>query len=75
MNEVNTVERPVMRPESERTCEQGCNGCDECTDYDDDPFNQPASMCEYCSGTGGNPLDDGIMPCTHCDGEGYEWWN
>jgi hypothetical protein len=18
----------------ERTCEQGCNGCDECTDYD-----------------------------------------
>src|SRR5574343_176847 len=22
---------------SRRTCEQGCNGCDECTDYGDEP--------------------------------------
>lgn len=46
MNEVNTVERPVGRqPEPERTCEQGCNGCDECTDYDDS-LDEPE--CQRC---------------------------
>lgn len=64
-----------MEPERARPCEQGCNGCDYCTDYeDDDPWNQPAATCQHCSGTGGDPWNDGITPCEHCDGEGYEWW-
>jgi hypothetical protein len=54
------VERPVGRlePERARPCELGCNGCDYCTDYEDDD----------------DPWNDGITPCEHCDGEGYEWW-
>jgi hypothetical protein len=72
------VECPVGRlePERARPCSQGCNGCDYCTDYedDDDPWNQPAATCRHCSGTGGDPWNGGITPCEHCDGEGYEWW-
>jgi hypothetical protein len=42
MNEVNTVERPVgQQPEPEHTCEQGCNGCDECNDHEDDDTKCP----------------------------------
>ncbi len=65
----------VCIPERDRACEQGCNGCDDCTDYeDDDPWNEPAATCKHCRGTGGDPWNDGITPCEHCDGEGYEWW-
>ncbi len=68
------VERPVGRPEPERTCEQGCNGCEDCTDYEDDGAERDTT-CKHCHGTGGDPWNDGILPCEHCDGEGYEWWN
>jgi hypothetical protein len=37
-----------MRTTEERTCEQGCNGCDECIDDDDAP------ECEHCCGKGWN---------------------
>lgn len=69
------VDQPVWRPvpERARACEQGCNGCDDCTDYDDGPERD--TTCKHCHGTGGDPWNDGILPCEHCDGEGYEWWN
>jgi len=49
--------------ETERTCEQGCNGCDECTDYDDE------SKCERCHGDGMDPWNDYLLPCPLCQGE------
>jgi len=35
MSEANSMDCRVGRPVPERTCEQGCNGCDDCTDYDE----------------------------------------
>lgn len=55
-----------------RSCELGCYGCDECTDYDD---QEPADrFCPACAGTGRDPWNDYILPCEHCDGEGTAWW-
>lgn len=70
------VERGVgrLQPERDRVCAQGCNGCDECTDYDEDESPRDLT-CTHCSGTGGDPWNDGITPCEFCDGEGYEWWS
>lgn len=48
---------------TERTCEDGCNGCDECTDYDDEP------ECERCHGDGRDPWNDYLLPCPVCQGE------
>lgn len=48
----------------ERTCEQGCNGCDECTDYEVDDME-----CERCHGDGMDPLSDYLLPCPLCQGE------
>ena len=32
----------------ERTCEQGCNGCDECIDWDDDECtDEPREHLEF----------------------------
>lgn len=64
-----------LPPERDRTCAQGCNGCDDCTDYWDDDGPERDLTCTHCSGTGGDLWNDGITPCEHCDGEGYEWWN
>lgn len=50
-----------MKMPEERTCEQGCNGCDECTDYDGE--------CERCRGDGMDPWNDYLLPCPLCQGE------
>lgn len=45
------LERGVGRPVPERTCEDGCNGCDDCTDYycgdeyGDEPHGPPEFGC------------------------------
>ena len=60
-------ERPVgQQPEPERTCEQGCNGCDECTDYDDS-YDEPE--CQRCHGDGMDPWNDYLLPCPLCLGD------
>jgi DnaJ-class molecular chaperone len=58
------VQRPVGRPVEQRarTCEQGCNGCDECTDYED-PLG-----CSRCHGDGMDPWNDYMLPCPECGG-------
>lgn len=67
MNEVNTVERPVgQQPEPERTCEHDCNGCDECTDYDDS-HDEPE--CPRCHGDGMDPWNDYLLTCPLCLGD------
>lgn len=48
----------------ERTCEQGCNGCDDCTDYEEDDME-----CERCHGDGMDPWNDYLLPCPICQGE------
>lgn len=60
------LERPVVRPVTERsrTCEQGCNGCDECTDYDYDEL----LACPRCHGDGMDPWNDYLLPCPECSG-------
>jgi len=58
------VGRPA--PERARTCEQGCNGCDDCTDYEDDLDQE----CTYCRGLGTDPYMDHLMTCPYCDGSG-----
>lgn len=55
-----------------RSCDLGCNGCDDCTDYDDDPYH-PERDCDYCAGTGGDPWNDYILECPMCLGEGSLW--
>ena len=57
-------ECPVGRPETQRTCAQGCNGCDECTDYEDEPDDQ----CLHCHGDGMDPDCDYLLPCPDCGG-------
>lgn len=49
-----------------RTCEQGCNGCDECTDFDDSN-EEPA--CPRCHGDGMDPWNDYLLPCPLCLGD------
>lgn len=58
------VDRPVGRPvpERARSCEQGCNGCDECTDYEDE------AECSRCHGDGMDPWNDYMLPCPTCGG-------
>lgn len=46
-------------------CEQGCNGCDECTDYEDDD----GAECARCHGDGRDPWNDYLLPCPLCQGE------
>jgi hypothetical protein len=47
----------------ERTCEQGCNGRDDCTDYD-----QYDAECDRCHGDGRDPWNDYMLPCHLCGG-------
>ena len=47
-----------------RSCSDGCNGCDDCTDYDTD---EPE--CSRCHGDGMDPQCDWLMPCPQCQGE------
>lgn len=55
---------------SGRTCEQGCNGCEECID-DDIPQSE---KCKWCNGTGNDERDEGYdskkYPCGDCNGTG-----
>lgn len=53
----------VGRLVPERSCEQGCNGCEDCTDYDggDDE-------CPRCHGDGMDPWTDYALPCPECGG-------
>ena len=64
------LERGVGRPAPERarTCEQGCNGCDECTDYEYDPDQE----CTYCRGLGTDRYADNLLTCPYCDGSGEQ---
>lgn len=59
------LERGVGRlvPERDHACEQGCNGCDDCTDYDD------LLECPRCHGDGRDPWIDYLLPCPACQGE------
>lgn len=58
-----------MMAAQERTCDQGCNGCDECVDYrvDDDSHEEPE--CPRCHGDGRDPWNDYLLPCPICQGE------
>lgn len=60
------VQRPVGRSVEPRAraCEQGCNGCDDCTDYEDEPGDQ----CLHCRGDGMDPDCDYLLPCPDCGG-------
>ncbi len=51
------------RPQRASACEQGCNGCDYCTDYEDDE-------CSYCRGSGTDRYADNLLTCPYCDGSG-----
>ena len=62
---------------TERTCEQCCNGCDECTDYDE------KTECDRCCGKGWNWEDHQVaerksdvqtlkIHCDKCEGTGHE---
>ena len=53
---------------NDRTCEQGCNGCDECTDYEDDGQVDDA-VCPRCLGDGMDPWNDYLLPCPLCLGD------
>jgi uncharacterized paraquat-inducible protein A len=53
---------------NDRTCEQGCNGCDECTDYEDDDQVDDA-VCPRCLGDGMDPWNDYLLPCPLCLGD------
>lgn len=57
------VDQPVGRPVPERTdaCAQGCNGCDECTDYDD--RDTEPEGCEECAW-------GKVLGCWRCGGWG-----
>lgn len=59
------LDQAVGRPVPERTCEQGCNGCDDCTDYDYDDLLE----CPRCHGDGRDPWNDYLLPCPACQGE------
>lgn len=65
MSEANSMDCRVGLPAPERTCEQGCNGCDDCTDYDDEPGDQ----CPHCRGDGRDPWNDYLLPCPLCGGD------
>jgi hypothetical protein len=68
VSKANQIERPVgQQPEPERTCEQGCNGCDECTDYDE--CREDEEVCERCHGDGMDPWNDYLLPCPLCLGD------
>ena len=60
--DVGRLQRPVVRPVPERTCEQGCNGCDDCTDYD----HEDEAECNRCHGDGMDPWNDYLLPCPAC---------
>ncbi len=47
-------------------CENGCNGCDECTDYEGDDAE---AECSRCRGDGRDPYCDYLLPCPQCQGE------
>lgn len=47
-----------------RTCAQGCNGCDDGMDHEDEPDDQ----CLHCRGDGMDPDCDYLLPCPDCGG-------
>mgnify|MGYP000243973160 CR=1 FL=1 len=57
------VERGVGRLEPKRAS-AGEQGCDDCTDYEDD-----ADWCDRCNGDGRDPWNDYLLPCPACQGE------
>ena len=50
----------------DRTCAQGCNGCDDCID---DDGQDDATRWPRCDGDGADPLSDFALPCPLCLGE------
>lgn len=56
--------------EPERTCSQGCNGCDDCTDFDhDDTGTDYLPPCPRCHGDGRDKYTDYLLPCPLCLGD------
>ena len=51
------------------TCDQGCNGCEECTDDDDD--GMPDDVCLHCHGDGMDPYCGYLLPCPDCGAAHY----
>lgn len=77
---VSAHEQPVGRPNPQRarTCDDGCNGCDECTAYPDGDW-EPGDRwrCTEC-GHGWNAIDETERPrdeCPNCgaDGQGKQY--
>ena len=54
----------ALNHERAAACEHGCNGCDDCTDYEDD-----GAWCDRCNGDGRDPWNDYLLPCPACQGE------
>lgn len=60
--ELHGVRQLMRQPQPERTCEQGCAGCDDCTDFEDD------GECPRCKGDGMDPWNDYLFACPECGG-------
>ncbi len=58
-----TEEQPTQ---PDRTCAQGCNGCDDCID---DDGQDDATQCPNCKGAETDPGCDHLLPCPVCQGE------
>ncbi len=59
--------RDKQSTQSDRTCEQGCAGCEDCIDDDGQDDDR---RCQRCDGDGADPLSDFALPCPLCLGEG-----
>lgn len=59
------VRRLMSQLQPVRTCEQGCAGCDDCTDFDDGPDE---GECPRCHGDGMDPWNDYLLECPECGG-------
>lgn len=51
------------------TCDHGCNGGENCTDYDDDYDDSDDYVCPRCYGEGMDPWSDYLFPCPECRGD------
>ena len=52
----------------EQCFDNGCAGCDDCVDDQDDE-----ALCPECKGDGGDKWNDYCLPCPTCGGDGRLW--